>query len=131
MALFYLMNSNPPQTNTTKIFETNIQKWVSLDNQLKLLQEKTKELREQKQALNKKIIEYTEQNNLSNATIQISDGKLKCVNTKVTAPLTYKFLEKSLGEIISNPNQVEQIMNYLKEKRESKIISEIRRFQGF
>jgi len=131
LALFYLMNSNPPQTNTTKIFETNIQKWVSLDNQLKLLQEKTKELREQKQALNKKIIEYTEQNNLSNATIQISDGKLKCVNTKVTAPLTYKFLEKSLGEIISNPNQVEQIMNYLKEKRESKIISEIRRFQGF
>jgi hypothetical protein len=124
------MNSNPPQTNTTKIFETNIQKWVSLDNQLKLLQEKTKELREQKQTLNKKIIEYTEQNNLSNATIQISDGKLKCVNTKVTAPLTYKFLEKSLGEIISNPHQVDQIMNYLKEKRESKMISEIRRFQG-
>jgi hypothetical protein len=126
------MNLPPSQNNSnnTKMFETNIQKWVSLDNQLKLLQEKTKELREQKQTLNKKIIEYTEQNNLSNATIQISDGKLKCVNTKVTAPITYKFLEKSLGEIISNPHQVEQIMNYLKEKRESKMISEIRRFQG-
>jgi hypothetical protein len=122
---------NPPSTqNPTKQFETNIQKWVTLDNQLKLLQDKTKELREQKQLFGKKILEYTEQNNLSNATIQISDGKLKCVNTKVATPLTFKYVEKCLGEIITNDSQVQHIMNYLKEKRESKIISEIRRFQG-
>jgi len=123
------MNSDP-NTNKTKLFETNIQKWVSLDNQLKLLQEKTKELREQKQILNKRILEYTEENSLTNATIQISDGKLRFTNTRVAAPLTYKFLEKSLGEIIPNPQQVEKIMNYLKEKRDFKVVSEIRRFQG-
>jgi hypothetical protein len=115
------------QANLTKQFESNIQKWVSIDNQLKLLQEKTKELREQKNQLGKNIQEYTTRNNLSNATIQISDGKLKCVNTNVSAPLTYKFLEKSLGEIIKNENQVNQIMNYLKEKREIKVVPEIKR----
>jgi hypothetical protein len=87
-------------------------------------------LREQKQILNKRILEYTEENSLTNATIQISDGKLRFTNTRVAAPLTYKFLEKSLGEIIPNPQQVEKIMNYLKEKRDFKVVSEIRRFQG-
>jgi uncharacterized coiled-coil DUF342 family protein len=115
------------QTNPTKQFESNIQKWVSLDNQLKLLQEKTKELREAKNQVTKNIQEYTSQNNLSNATIQISDGKLKCVNTNVAAPLTYKYLEKSLGEMIKNENQVIQMMNYLKEKREIKVVPEIKR----
>ena len=114
---------NPP----TKQFETNIQKWVSLDNQLKILQEKTKELREQKNQITKNIQEYTEQNHLTNATIQISDGKLKCVNSNIAAPLTFKFIEKSLGEIIKNENQVKQIIQYLKEKREIKIVPEIRR----
>jgi len=113
--------------NPKKQFELNIQKWVSLDNQLKLLNEKTKELREQKNQIGKNIQEYTNQNNLSNATIQISDGKLKCVNTNLATPLTYKFIEKSLGEIIKNENQVNQIINYLKEKREIKVVSEIKR----
>ena len=116
------MNPTP-----TKQFETNIQKWVAIDNQLKVIQEKTKELREQKNQIGKNIQEYTVQNNLSNATIQISDGKLKCVNTNVSSPLSYKFIEKSLGEIIKNENQVKQIMNYLKEKREIKIVPEIKR----
>ena len=117
------MNQHP-----TKQFETNIQKWVAIDNQLKVIQEKTKELREQKNEIGKNIQEYTAENNLSNATIQIGDGKLKCVNTNVAAPLSYKFIEKSLGEIIKNEMQVKQIMNYLKEKREIKVVPEIKRF---
>jgi hypothetical protein len=46
----------------------------------------------------------------------------------VPAPLTYKYLETSLGEIIKNETQVKQIINYLKEKREIKLVSEIKRF---
>ena len=114
-------------SNLNKQFENNVQKWVSIDNQLKLLQEKTKELREQKNVVGKSMQEYSSQNNLSNATIQISDGKLKFVNTNVSSPLTYKFIEKSLGEIIKNENQVKQILNYLREKRETKVVSEIKR----
>ena len=47
------MNQTP-----TKQFETNIQKWVAIDNQLKIIQEKTKELREQKNQIGKNIQEY-------------------------------------------------------------------------
>jgi hypothetical protein len=109
-------------------FENQIQQWVSIDNQLKLINDKAKELRESKNVLCKNISSYVEKNNLSNATIQISDGKLKFAETKVASPLTYKHLEKCLAEIIKNENQVKQIIDYVKQNREIKVIPEIKRF---
>ena len=111
-------------------FEQQIKEWVQIDNQLKILNEKTKSLREQKNSLNENIINYANKNNILNSQIQISDGKLKFTNTKVASPLTFKYLEKSLGEVIRNENQVKQIMEYIKKKREIKTISEIKRFSN-
>jgi hypothetical protein len=109
-------------------FEQQIQQWVSIDNQMKILNEKIHELREKKQKLGENINLHVQNNNLTNATIQISDGKLKFVSSRITPPLTFKYLEKSLGEIIKNPVQVKQIIDYLKEKRDIKTIQEIKRF---
>jgi aldehyde:ferredoxin oxidoreductase len=111
-------------------FEEKIQQWVLLDNQLRNLSEKVRELREKKNNVGENINHYVETNNLSNAVVQISDGKLKFAHTRVTAPLTLKYVEKSLGEIIKNESQVKQIMDYLKQKRESKIVPEIKRFSN-
>jgi aldehyde:ferredoxin oxidoreductase len=111
-------------------FEEKIQQWVLLDNQLRNLSEKIRELREKKNNVGENINHYVETNNLSNAVVQISDGKLKFAQTRVTAPLTLKYVEKSLGEIIKNETQVKQIMDYLKQKRESKIVPEIKRFSN-
>ena len=69
-------------------------------------------------------------NNLSNATVKISDGKLKFTNTKVQEPLTFKYLEKTLGEVIKNESQVKLIMEHLKQKRSIKIVPEIKRFSN-
>ena len=109
-------------------FEENIKQWVLLDNQLKILNEKAKEIREKRSSVNENIQTIVQKNNLLNKSVQISDGNLKFVNTRVTAPLTYKYLETSLGEIIKNETQVKQIINYLKENREIKLVSEIKRF---
>jgi dihydroorotase len=111
-------------------FENQIQQWVSLDNQLKQLNEKTKDLREKRNTLEEKITNYASSNNLSNATVEISDGKLKFVNTKVQEPLSYKYLEKTLSEIIKNESQVKLIMEHIKQKRAIKIIPEIKRFSN-
>jgi hypothetical protein len=111
-------------------FEEKIQQWVMLDNQLKILNEKIREIRDKKNDLGENIQYYVENNNLNNSVVQISDGKLKFVKTKVTSPLTFKYIEKSLGEIIKNDMQVEKIIEYLKQKRDSKIISEIKRFSS-
>ncbi len=112
------------------IFEEKIQQWVSLDNQLKILNEKVREIRDKKTNIGNSINTYIETNNLSNATIQISDGKLKFANTKVAPPLSFKYVEKSLGEIIHNEEQVTKIVNYLKKNRETKTVQELKRYHS-
>ena len=111
-------------------FENQIQQWVSIDNQLKQLNEKTKELREKRNVLEQNITGYASSNDLSSSTIQISDGKLKIQNTRVPEPLTFKYLEKTLGEVIKNESQVKLIMEHVRQKRAIKIVPEIKRFSN-
>ena len=109
-------------------FEKSIQKWVTLDNQLKILNEKSKEVREEKNDLLEDINMYIETNRLTNASIDISDGKLKFTQSRITQPLTLKFVENCLSDIINDQKQVTQVMKYIKDKREKKEISEIKRY---
>ena len=111
-------------------FENQIQQWVVIDNQLKILNEKTKDLREKRNALTSNITNYAYNNGLSNKSIQISDGKIKISNSKIAEPLTFKYIEKTLGEVIKNETHVKMIMEHLKQKRESKIVPEIKRFSN-
>ena len=111
-------------------FENHIQQWVSYDNQVKQLNEKIKELRDKRNNIEEKITNYASSNNLSNASLEISDGKLRFVNTKVLEPLTFKYLEKTLSEVIKNESQVKLIMEHIKQKRTVKIIPEIKRFSN-
>jgi len=109
-------------------FEDNIKKWVSLDNQVKQLTDKSKELKEQKNNVETNILTYIEKNNLSNATAKITGGSLKFVDIKQTSPITLKFLHKCLSECINNESQVDAILNYIKEKREIKYSKDIKRY---
>lgn len=111
-------------------FQTQVQQWVSIDNQLKILNDKVKELREKRSSTTQSLITYAYDNNISSSVIQISDGKLKFANTKVTEPLTFKYIEKTLGEVIKNESQVKLIIEHLKVKRETKLVSEIKRFSN-
>lgn len=111
-------------------FESQIQQWVSLDNQLKNLNEKARELREKRKTLETDITKYAASNNLSSSTIQISDGKLRFANTRVPEPLTLKYLERVLSQVIKNENHVTQIMEHIKQKREIKVVPEIKRFSN-
>jgi hypothetical protein len=109
-------------------FENQIQQWVSLDNQYKQLNEKIKEIRDKRNTLEENIINHVSSHNLSNVTVELNDNKIKFVNTRVTEPLTFKYLEKTLGEVIKNESQVNLIMEHIKKKRNTKIVPEIKRF---
>jgi len=109
-------------------FEGNIKKWVSLDNQLKAMNEKIKNIRNEKTTTEEGILEYIETNNLKNATINISDGKLRFATTKQTSPLTLKYVEECLMKCIGNEGQVKQVMKVIKDSREVKHSSDIKRY---
>ena len=110
-------------------FEDNIKEWVALDNQLKLYNDKIKQLRDKRTLISDKILSVDNfETKLKNKTLEISDGKLKFVSTKISPSLSFKYVEDSLSKMIKNERQVEQIMRYLKENREIKIVPEIKRF---
>lgn len=108
-------------------FEQHIQQWVSIDNQMKILNDKMKELREAKNNISDQINSHIETTQLSNATIKLNDGQLKFIKVKETQPLTFKYLETCLSEIIKNEEQVKKIVEYIKNKREVKYVPEIKR----
>lgn len=109
-------------------FENEIKKWVSVDNEIKNLNEKTKLLRDTRNKLSESIINYANEKKISNSMIKITDGKLKFTNTKVTEPLTFKYIEQTLAQIIMNESQLKYIIEHLKNKRTSKVIPEIKRY---
>jgi len=111
-------------------FENKIQQWIQLDNQLKQLNEQIKQLREQKNSLETNLTNYVKTNNMSDTTIKVNNDKLKFTDTKVSEPLTFKYLEKTLGEIIKNESQVKVIVEHIKQKRVVKIVPEIKRFSN-
>jgi hypothetical protein len=108
-------------------FEDNIKKWVQLDNQLKLVNDKVKEIKQEKDTIEEEIIQYVDTNHLNNATAKISGGKLKFVETKQSSPLTLKYIKECLNECIENEQQVDLILNYIKENREIKYSKDIKR----
>jgi hypothetical protein len=112
---------------TPPTLETKIKRWVELDNKIKETSEEVRDIRTEKAVINDEIIEIVEEKQLGKATVNISDGKLKFVSSKHSAPLTLMYIEKCLGELITNGKQVEQIMAYIKKNRETKTTMEIKR----
>jgi len=108
--------------------EQQVQQWVAIDNQLKRINEQTKQLREKRAAISNSITSYAANHSIPSSGIKISDGTLKIVSTRVPEQLTFKYLEKSLSKIIKNENQVKQILDHIKGNREITIVPEIKRY---
>ena len=111
-------------------FKEKIQQWVAIDSQLKIINEKTREIRNKKGELLEEISQHVKKNNIENKTIEITDGSLKFYEKKEYSGLTYSYIEGCLGKIIADKKHVEHIMQYLKENREVKTSLDIRRIQS-
>jgi len=104
-----------------------IQKWVTLDSQLKIVSEKTKQMREMKSQLNSQICDYMNAHNMAQNKINISDGELRIHEKKEYSSITFGYVERCLAELIKEKTQVNYIMQYLKDNREISTCSDIKR----
>lgn len=121
MTASHASSSSPPT------LEMKIKRWVELDNKIKSTADEVRDIRTEKAVINDEILEIIEEKQLGKATVNITDGKLKFVSSKTTAPLTLTYIEKCLSDLITNGKQVEQIMAYIKKNRETKTSMEIKR----
>tara|TARA_B100001027_G_scaffold216799_1_gene194344 strand:- start:1040 stop:1384 length:345 start_codon:yes stop_codon:yes gene_type:complete len=109
------------------LFEQNIKKWIDLEDQIKNRVEELKELREIKGTLQSQIYNHLEMSSLQNSIIQRKDSQFKFLSHKQYGTLTFSYLKQCLNEIINNSEQVDQIIEYIKKKREIKNIVELKK----
>ena len=109
-------------------FESNIQQWVMLDNQIKLYNDKIKQLREEKNKIAITAREQAESSGHKDSVIQITDGRLRFTETRVTEPLTFRYIDETLSNIIPDSETRNTIITCLKENRNQKVVSELKRY---
>jgi septal ring factor EnvC (AmiA/AmiB activator) len=128
MATSSSSSSNVITTTAVSAFDKQIQKWIELDNKLKKINSEIKTTREIKNDLEASIMDVVNNKKLLNTSIATMDGRLRFIETKTSNPLSLTFVEQCLNEIIPNSSQVQHILKYIKDKREIKINSEIKRY---
>jgi uncharacterized coiled-coil DUF342 family protein len=109
-------------------FENDIKMWVQYDNEINELNSKIKQIKTKKADLNDKIEDYVNEQNLNSAVVKISDGKLQFKEVSNLQSLTLGYIRDCLKDLITSEDQINSIMNHIKNKREKKFKFEINRY---
>jgi predicted nuclease with TOPRIM domain len=104
-------------------FEQTIQEWVKTEQELQELNERIKQLRQTKSELDKKITHHSEERGTK--SFRYGSIKMKIVESKISESLTFKYLDKCLRDMIKNEDQVNQMLDYIKRKRDVKTVSHV------
>lgn len=118
-----------PQNKKEELIK-NVKRWVDLDTQIKNTNDKIKLFREEKIKITNNILSNISENSPKLTRIQLPDGELQFYTKKDYSPLTFKFLEKCLSEIISDESQTAYIIEYVKNKRQITNGIDIKRIYG-
>lgn len=93
--------------NIIIIMNKDIETWTLLTNQIKQLNAKLYEMRNQRNICEQNIIRQQQQ----------LSSKYKIIQSNTYEPLTFKYLELTLGKIISNHDHVQAICLKLRQHR--------------
>jgi len=107
-------------------FEQTLQEWITIDNQIKQINAQLQLLRDKKNKIIQQIQTQIESKQLT-SPMRVNNEYIKIVKTKDTQPLTFHYLQSCLEEIIQNKQQVEKIIEFIKDKRQVKYITDIKR----
>ena len=104
----------------------SIRDWIHVDNEMRIMQEKLKRLRQQKKEITGELVNVMKSNEID--CFDINDGKLIYSKTKVKKPINKEYLLKTLSTYFDdNTEKAQQLSKFLLEQREEKINESIRR----
>jgi len=108
-------------------FERDMRKWAILDNKIRASNQELKTMRSQKAQLGSTICEFMKTKGLENKKVDTGDSVISFYEKNEYPALTFGYIEKCLGEIISDKDKVAVIIKHLKDKREIKKSNDLRR----
>lgn len=102
-----------------KLFIDSLKTWIEYDNILKIKNQEIKKIKEQKESLEEKLINFIEKNNLSQTKLTISGSNVVLNRSVTNGSLSFKLIEEALQEYLKNKSQVEKICSIIKNKKDS------------
>jgi Family of unknown function (DUF5760) len=117
------MNPHTENSLAKNEWMEQVKRWMILDTQLKYINEKTKKIREEKSDLNEKICTFLE--NTQTKQISTNQGRIRMTEKKEYETLSFTFLETHLSKILHDPNQVQKVIQFLKEQRTVKTSNDL------
>ena len=109
-------------------FQNDLKNWYILDNKFRDLSLQLNIIKNEKNEIKNKITEFIQSNNLEKKSIKIDNTQFRFVNQKQIQPLTFKFLKECLDDCIQNSEQVDELIDYIKSKREIKEFLDLKKF---
>jgi hypothetical protein len=97
--------------------KNNIHKWISCDEHLVQLNKQAKEIRAQKDQVEKTILSIIEDNKLQGRKFKLNDINLSYKQTETVAPLTMKIVKETLEKYIKNPQSVDTLIASITDTR--------------
>ena len=104
-----------------------IKEWISLENEIKLLQKEVKARRNRKKALSETLVSTMKDNEID--CFDISEGKIIYSQNKTRSAVSKKHLLSCLGNYFEkqgNPEAAATMTKYILDSRETKVKDNIR-----
>ena len=114
------------QPSSLPNFSQDVQTYLQLEDQIQELQSQLKSLRETKQTTQQKITRTMQENHWENRTFALGGKSVSFVERKQYSTLSFNYLAEKLPKIIPDQNQVDYVIQYLKEQREVKTIPDLK-----
>ena len=104
----------------------NVKVWLSIDNDIKLLQKEIKNKRKEKKDLTNNLVDIMKKRDID--CMNTAQGQLIKPTNQVKAPLSKKHLIKSLQDYFKDDGEkVQELCNFILNSRDVKIKENIRR----
>ena len=99
----------------TQEFQEMVVNWVKIDDKIRELNARVKDLKDEKKEYEEFVLEYMQK--IEHNVINISDGKLRLNKSTTKAPLKEETITQSLLDVTKDKHKAEQLTKYIFENR--------------
>ena len=113
-------NNNPDENIQEKVtadFKNKVLKWLAIDDQIREMRAKSKDLTKQKKEHEEFILSFLE--NVGEKELAVSDGKLRRNVSKSKKPISKEWIQKSLNQLIQDKTKANTITDHIINNRET------------
>lgn len=99
------------QEKVTEDFKKKVLKWLEIDDEIRSMRAKSKELTNDKKQYEESILSFLE--NVGEKELNVKDGKLRRNVSKTKAPLNKASIQKALTEIVKDKTKADAMTDHI------------------